>query len=151
MLCAASCDSPRARAHVIPHPQGCNIKSSGTLTLQNISVASSESSCSSGSMLDLQEATTINSDYPEATSTVFPLPLPAFDDTRQSCARNQNSRMPTLRAVVERAYKKTAQLRVNNQLGLTPPSTVFPLAVRVKLNSDEATRYSHPTSWCCAP
>ena len=52
-------------------------------------------------MLDLQEATTINSDYPEATSTVFPLPLPAFDDTRQSCARNQNSRMPTLRAVVE--------------------------------------------------
>ena len=34
---------------------GCNIYSEGTLTLRNISVASSESSCPSGSMLDLSE------------------------------------------------------------------------------------------------
>ena len=47
---------------MLSHAQaGCNIYSEqGTLTLRNISVASSESSCPSGSMLDLQaKATTI--------------------------------------------------------------------------------------------
>ena len=55
---------------MIPHPQGCNIYRSiqeeqqeeqlNTLTLRNISVASSESSCPSGSMLVLDVATTFH-------------------------------------------------------------------------------------------
>ena len=52
--------------------------------------------------------------------------------------------MPTLRAVVEATPRyRHAQLRVNNQLRLTP-STVSPLAVRVNLNSDEATSTAIP-------
>ena len=52
--------------------------------------------------------------------------------------------MPTLRAVVEATPRyRHAQLRVNNQLRLTP-STVSPLAVRVNLNSDEATSTAFP-------
>ena len=43
---------------MLSHAQeGCNIYSDGTLTLRNISVASSESSCPSDSMLNLAEAT----------------------------------------------------------------------------------------------
>ena len=50
-----------ARAHMLSHAQGgCNIFSYDTLTLRNISVASSQSSCPSGRMLDLAEATTIH-------------------------------------------------------------------------------------------
>ena len=46
---------------MLSHTQGgCNIYSEGTLTLRNISVASSKSACPSGSMLNLGEATTIH-------------------------------------------------------------------------------------------
>ena len=43
-----------------PAQRRCNIDSEGTLTLRNISVAVALSSCPSGSMLDLAEATTIH-------------------------------------------------------------------------------------------
>ena len=51
----------RRLTHAFSRTQGgCNIDSPGSLTLRNISVASSYSSCPSGSMLDLSEATTIH-------------------------------------------------------------------------------------------
>ena len=44
----------------LPHTQGCEIRSTSSLTLRNVSVASSESSCPFGSMLDLGYNTVIH-------------------------------------------------------------------------------------------
>ena len=68
--------------------RGCNIDSTGTITLWNISVASSRSSCPSGSsMLDLGQRTTI---YCSRGSWVPPLPLSLppmnFTDCPYQCA-----------------------------------------------------------------
>ena len=77
-----------ARAHMLSHTQGgCNIYSEGPLTLRNIAVASSESSCPTGSMLELAKATTIHCPLGLwAPPSPFALPPMSFTGCPYQCA-----------------------------------------------------------------